>query len=153
RDAGPVALLPQPWHLAGQDGADEAYQDIDPDALQGKDTLRVTYDLHGLDALGGDASALIFDQGDWRYVSLSDYGHNGLDGVQTVDIPLSDFAGLDPAQPVGTLHVRFWHQGPFQVDILSVVAYSSAGGTPVPLAPTEAPSNPPAATPSPTPTA
>jgi len=88
--------------------------------------LRITYNLHGLNALGGDASAIIFDQGgSWRYISLSNYGQNGLDGQQTVNIPLSDFPGLNPNNSVGTLHTRFWYSGPFTVDITSIVAYNS----------------------------
>jgi hypothetical protein len=36
------------------------------------------------------------------------------------DPPCSAF-GLDLTQPVGTLHTRFWHGGPFTVDITSIV--------------------------------
>jgi hypothetical protein len=112
-------LLTSPWNLSGNNGASERYQSIATNALAGKTTVRVTYDLHGLNALGGDASALIFDQNGWKYVSLSSYGQNGLNGQQTVDIPLSAF-GLDLSQPVGTLHTRFWYSGAFTVDIASV---------------------------------
>ncbi len=86
--------------------------------------LRITYDLHGLNALGGDASAIIFDQNGWRYISLSNYGQNGLNGVQIVNIPLANFPGLNLSQPVGTLHTRFWYNGPFTVDITSIVVYN-----------------------------
>lgn len=65
-----IELLPQPWHLSGSNGTDELYQSIEANVLQGKDTLRVTYDLHGLNALPVDASAIIFDQSGWRFVSL-----------------------------------------------------------------------------------
>ncbi len=112
-------LLSAPWNLVGNNGANEKYQSIASNALAGKTTVRVTYNLHGLNALGGDASALIFDQNGWRYVSLSNYGQNGLNGSQTVDIPISAF-GLDLSQPVGTLHTRFWYGGAFTVDITSV---------------------------------
>jgi hypothetical protein len=114
-------LLSQPMHLVGNNGAAEAYQSINSNALAGKTKLRVTYNLHGLSALGGDASALIFDQNGWQYVSLSNYGTNGLDGSQTVEIPLSGFSGLNPNASVGMLHTRFWYNGPFTVDITSVV--------------------------------
>jgi len=149
-------LLPQSWNLSGNNGASERYQDIDSLALQGMDTLRINYNLHGLQALSGDASAIIFDQGgEWRYISLSSYGQNGLDGWQTVDIPLADFTDLNPNQPVGTLHTRFWFSGPFTVDIASIIAYASQHGTPTPQpTATTTPTNTPTdtATPTPTPT-
>lgn len=87
--------------------------------------LRITYNLHGLKALGGDASAIIFDQNGWQYISLSNYGKNGFNGVQTVDIPLSAFSGLNLNANVGTLHTRFWYNKSFVVDIKSIVAYAS----------------------------
>jgi hypothetical protein len=128
--SGGTELLSQPWHLEGNNGAAEAYQEIDSGILQGKDTIRITYDLNGLNVLGGDASAIIFDQSGWQYISLSDYGQNGLDGSQYVDVPLSDFPGLDPNAPVGTLHARFWYSDDFAVDITSIVAYDSQSGSP-----------------------
>jgi hypothetical protein len=113
-------LLSSAWHLAGTE-AQEAYQSMDQNALQGKTTLRITYNLHGLSALGNDASAIIIDQNGWHYISLSNYGQNGKDGEQTVDIPLSDFSGLDLSSPVdGTIHTRFWNSDPYSVDITSI---------------------------------
>lgn len=120
-----VELLTQAWHLTGNNGAAEAYQSIPPTVLQGKNMLRITYNLHGLKALGGDASAIIFDQNGWQYISLSNYGKNGFNGVQTVDIPLSAFSGLNLNANVGTLHTRFWYNKSFVVDIKSIVAYAS----------------------------
>jgi hypothetical protein len=134
---GGIELLSQSWHLEGNNGADEAYQSIDSNVLMGRDMLRITYDLHGLPALGGDASAIIIDQSGWHYISLSNYGQNGLDGQQVMDVPLADFPGLDLTQPVGTLHTRFWYSGPFVVDITSIVLYNSFAGTPIPPTSTE----------------
>lgn len=118
-----VELLSAPWHLSGSNGDDQADEGIDPNALVGKTMMRITYNLHGLTALGGDASAIVFIQGDWRYVSLSDYGQNGLNGSQTVTIPLSDFPNLDLGSPVDGLHARFWCGSSFTVDITSIVVY------------------------------
>lgn len=126
-----VELLTSPWHLTGKNGAAEAYQSIAPNVLQGKNTLRITYNLHGLQALGGDASAIIFDQNGWQYISLSNYGQNGLNGVQTVEIPLSAFPGLNLNATVGTLHTRFWYSKSFIVDITSIVAYTKVVGASV----------------------
>ena len=123
--SGVELLTDGPLHLAGNDGASEAYQSIDPYALQGMDMLRVTLDLHGLEPLCGDASALIFDQNGWQYVSLCDYVQPGLNGEQTVEIPLSNFIGLNLSEPAGTLHTRFWYGSVFVVDITSIVGYNS----------------------------
>ena len=130
--------MSEPWRLETGSGPEEEYQSIDPDVLHGRDTLRITYNLHGLNALEGDASAIIIDQDGWHYISLSNYGENGLDGEQVVDIPLADFPGLDLNQPVGTLHTRFWANGPYTVDIRSIAAYNSQAGTPFPLTATPA---------------
>lgn len=146
-----VELLSQPWHLAGNNGADEAYQDIAPNVLQGRDMLQITFNLHGMQAIGNDASAIIFDQPvnrDWHYISLANYGQNGLDGQQTVNIPLSAFPGLNLNESVGTLHTRFWYSNQFAVDILSIVAYSSQGSSPLP--PTSTSTAPPTKTYTPT---
>ncbi len=86
-----------------------------------KSSITLTYDLHGLCALGNDASAIIFDQNGWRFISLSDYGENCKDGEQTVVISLSDFPNLDTnADLTGSIHTRFWYGGLFMADINSV---------------------------------
>ncbi len=117
-----IELLSEPWHLQGAYGDSQEYQGLDWYPLQGKSMVRVTLDLNGLWALGGDASALIFDQNGWQFVSLSEYVQNGYDGVQVIDIPLEDFMDLDPEEDTDTLHTRFWCNCQFEVDITSVVA-------------------------------
>lgn len=126
-------LLTAAWNLSGNNSASEKYQTIDPNALNGNDTLTLTYDLHGLCALGGDASAIIFDQGGtWHFVSLSNLGQNCLGGSQTVSIPLASFTGLNTTLPVGTFHTRFWYGGPFTVDVTSAVLSRGTPTTPPP---------------------
>ncbi len=115
-------LLTSPWQLTGNNGAAERYQTINSNSLVGKTTMRITYNLRGLTAIGGDASAIIFDQNGWKYVSLANYGQNGLNGTQTVDIPLSAF-GLNLTQSVGQLHSRFWYGSAFTVDITSIKVF------------------------------
>lgn len=130
-------LLTSPWTLSGTNVSSEKYQSIPPTVLQGKTTLTLTYDLHGLCVLGGDASAIIFDQplgGAWHYISLSGYGTNCKNGPQTVTVPLSAFPGLDLTQPVGAFHARFWYSGSFSVDITSA-AVSGGGINPTPPPP------------------
>jgi len=136
-----VELLTTPWHLEGNNSSSEAEQKIDPNVLEGKTTLLITYDLHGLTIHEGDRkdeSAIIFDQPHWYVISLTNYGQNGLDGEQTIEAPLSDFIGLPDApsgtpggtplnleQPVNILHARFWNGSHFVIDITSVCVFSS----------------------------
>ncbi len=127
---GGVELLSQPWYLSANNGASEKYQGIPPTILAGKDTIRITYDLHGLSALGADASAIIFDQNGWQYISLSDYGQNGKNGVQSVDIPLARFSGLNLNGQSNTIHTRFWYGSAFTVDIYSIILYTAQTVTP-----------------------
>lgn len=116
------AILNSPWKISADSGAVEKYQSVDPSALLGKNVLRIAYNLHGLCLLSGDASAIIFDQplGVWHYVSLSNYGKNCFDGNQTVDIPLSDFGGLNTSVSTNLFHVRFWYDKQFALDISTV---------------------------------
>ena len=70
-----VELLSAPLVLsAASEGDEQSVSQYDPNVLVGKDIVRITYDLHGLCALGEDASAFVFNQTEWMYVSLSDYG-------------------------------------------------------------------------------
>src|SRR2546423_5067 len=55
-------ILSNSWNLAGNNGDAQAYQSVDKNILQGKNSLQITYNLHGICLLTGDASALIFDQ-------------------------------------------------------------------------------------------
>lgn len=121
-------LLTSPWHVTATGStAGEAYQTVVPTILQNKTSLIITYDLHGVCLLSGDASALIFDQNGWKMVSLSQYGNNCQDGTQTVTIPLSNFkdintqAALDTNAPLdGKLHIRLWNGATFTVDVSSI---------------------------------
>jgi len=134
-------LLSEPWRLEGDNSGEEQYQEVEPNILQGNDTLLITYDLHGLTIHEGDRkdeSAIIFDQPHWFVISLANYGQNGLDGQQTVFVPLSDFIGLpdEPSgtpggtllnldQPVDMLHARFWSGSHFVIDITSICVFKS----------------------------
>lgn len=133
-------VLTQTWHLSGNNGAAEAYQTVNSNILYGQDKIRITYDLHGLCALPGDASAVIFDQSDWKYISLSNYGKNCFNGSQTVEIPLSDFKNQlgqslnSSTSLTGSLHTRFWYNQSFTVDFQSITVLNSQSGsiTPTP---------------------
>ena len=120
-------VLSNPWHLTGNNDDAQAYQQIDKNFLEGKDSLLITYNLHGLCALTGDASALIFDQNGWKYISLAKYGQNCKDGDQTVQIPLSEFKDINSNNQIdtsslltGPMHIRFWNSKNFTVDISDI---------------------------------
>ena len=127
-----ISLLPEPWVLERtSEGSVEEYQSIDPNALIGRDTLRVVLDLNGSSFGCGDQSALIFDQNGWQVLCIVSYAENGHDGEQTIEIPLSGFYRLDtgpaydPTQSAGTMHIKLWKGSGFTVEILSIVAFDS----------------------------
>jgi hypothetical protein len=127
-------LLGQSWKLSSVNGSAEAYQPVEADLLLEKLAISITYNLHGMCLLPGNASAIIFDQQGWKYTSLADYGKNCLDGEQTVTIPLHDFKdintgqALDPSKPLnGSFHVRFWSEQQFTLEILSVTLLHKEG--------------------------
>lgn len=125
-------LLTTPWHLIGSGSAAKASQVITSNSLNNQSSMTITYDLHGLCASGGTYSAIIFDQGGWKYTSLSNYGTNCFNGSQTVTIPLSDF-GVDTTKNLdqgGTLHTQFWASGNYTVDISSITLNSNTTPTP-----------------------
>lgn len=120
QNSEPIPLLSSPWLLTAASDASEKYQPIAISSVSfPKPLLQLTYNLQGLCLLPGDASAIVFDQppGQWRYVSLSQYGRNCFDGEQTALIPFSDFKGLDLSQPMGLFHTRLWYPTAYQVEI------------------------------------
>lgn len=121
--ASSTEMLTTPWQFVVNNGDSQKYVNPPANILNGKVSLTLTYDLNGTCILGGDASAIIFDQGDqWRYISLSSYGQNCFDGEQVITIPLSAFPGLNTNQNIGgSFHARFWKGtgGPYTIDITS----------------------------------
>lgn len=147
-----VQILSQPWYLSAVNGSSEKYQSVDKNVLNGMSMMEITYDLHGLCAIGGDASAIIFDQNGWKYISLNRYGKNCLNGEQTVTLPLSDFSNLNTAIPLtGSVHTRFWYNLPFNVDIKSITLIKNTPQPPpAPSAPPVTPTPSQSVTPTPT---
>jgi hypothetical protein len=152
---GGTELLSNPWSLSGNNGAAEQDEPIDANTLQGMQAVQVTFNLHGTSFGNGDdeASVVFVQNGDWRAANvIVNGGQNGLDGSQTLTIPLSAFhkvgdssTVLDPMQPVSNLHARFWNTNAFTVDITSIQVLPTASTpTPTPTSGT---------TPTPTPTA
>lgn len=130
-------ILSHPWRLEASGMAVEDSKDFsDQYILKNMDVVRVTYNLHGLIAQEGDRkndSVIVFNQPNWFGVSLSNYGENGLDGIQSVDIPIIDFMELpdpergilggrhlDLTEPISSIRARFWHRDYFLVEIIEI---------------------------------
>jgi hypothetical protein len=127
-----------PWYLEETNGPDEDWIDFsDQFILKDKDSIRITFNLHGLMAQEGerknDSTVVLTQHDSWYGISLinSRYqGQNGLDGEQTIDVPISDFvelpnpdkdiiggAPLDLNEPVTSIRARFWYHDHFFVEI------------------------------------
>jgi hypothetical protein len=146
-----TVLFNRKWNFSGRNSAAERYLQVDKNVLAGKKALQVTYDLNGTCLLGGDASAVIFDQaGDWRFSSLNNYGKNCYDGKQTVEIPLRDFNGLNTDNPVGLFHMRIWNRNRFSVEVTRVALVSGETNSGSVVTPTPTPTVVPSTTPVPT---
>jgi len=74
----------------------------------GFSTLEFDINLNGAKLLNGDASAVYFDQGGWKWVSLYSYAENGKNGWQHIKIPLADFR-IDQNSGLAYLGFRFWN--------------------------------------------
>jgi hypothetical protein len=125
-------LLTSPWHLTGNNGDAQGDQSVNANALIGFDTVKVTFDLHGPSFGNGDdeASIVFIQDNDWRAANVIPYGQNGLNGPQTVIIPLSAFHKvgnasiiLDLTRSIQGMHCRFWNAGAFTVDVTSIFVY------------------------------
>lgn len=116
------------WVLTGAKSIATQSKPLNQDVLRGKNMLKLTYDLNGLCLLDGDASAIHFQQkkGGQKYtISLAKYGKNCYSGLQTVDIPLSHFEGLDISKPVELLTISFWYPTHYEITIQKALVYYS----------------------------
>ncbi|HZE86742.1 MAG TPA: PA14 domain-containing protein [Methylomirabilota bacterium] len=130
-------ILGTTWTLTGNNGSAEADKGIASSALSGMNSVQITFNLHGTSFGSGDdeASVVFIQNNDWRAANvIVNGGQNGLNGSQTVTIPISSFhkvgdasVVLDPNQAVSNLHARFWNSGLFSVDITSVKLISASG--------------------------
>jgi hypothetical protein len=102
--------------------AAEASKDVEVPALAAYNTIMAQINLHGATLLGNDASALYLDQnGGWKYVSLSNYVQQGLDGWQTVTVSLGDFQDFDQTSSFDRLGFRFWVSSASTVDVGTIL--------------------------------
>ena len=114
------------WILSGSKSIVTQSQILPYDTLKGKNMLNISYNLHGLCAMSGEASSitLIPKDSDKKYsISFAEYGQNCHDGEQTIEIPLSSFEGLNPNQQIQSIEARFWYPTYYNVEIKDAVAY------------------------------
>jgi hypothetical protein len=146
-------LLFSTIHLSGTKEFITVTRLIPAAVLRGTTTLHLTYHTHGLCLLSGPASEIAFHSknGQKYSVSLSDYGQSCYDGVQSVDIPLNDFAGLTSTTLVKDFSVSVWEPTSFTLDVTSALVYD-AGAFSLKIQPSSRPHGKPRSKPTATPT-
>ncbi|MFA7253160.1 MAG: hypothetical protein WC107_01235 [Patescibacteria group bacterium] len=104
-------------------GSNGSKKDLNDAKIGNYNYIELDINLKGNKILPGDASALYFDQGGWKWVSLEKYVKNGLNGWQHVSIPLSDFAGLNKQSGLASIGFRFWndHAASYNIDNITYV--------------------------------
>lgn len=123
QDGGPVSQDQEGTNLflrftPGSGSSSESNRNVDTAALANYNSLMVSINLHGATLMDGDASALYLNQGSsWKFIALSAYVQQGLDGWQTVTIPLSAFNGFDKTRSFYTLGFRFWVNDASTIDV------------------------------------
>lgn len=96
----------------------------------GYNNLEMDVNLNGATILGGDASAIAFEQSGWKFVSLKDYVQNGVNGWQHVVIPLHNFPSLSQDAGVAWMNIRMWNNrsGSYDFDNVRLTTGNSGGG-------------------------
>ncbi|HSW97430.1 MAG TPA: hypothetical protein VLF89_06405 [Candidatus Saccharimonadales bacterium] len=122
-----ISLVTQPWHIEGNKTFSVKSISLDTEAFSRKDTLLLTYNLHGLCMLGDTASEVILidNAGTLHGVSLTKYGKNCFNGEQTINIPLTRFSVSGSNMKFTKLEFSFWYPTEYAVDITKMIAYSS----------------------------
>jgi murein DD-endopeptidase MepM/ murein hydrolase activator NlpD len=111
----------------------ESSRNTNAPVLAGYNAISVKINTHGANLLGNDASALYLDQNaGWKYVPLSNYVQQGVNGWQTVTIPLSDFAGFDKNQELDRLGFRFWVPSAATIDVDDILFLADVPEPPEP---------------------
>ena len=125
-----VELLQAPWQFVGNKEIKEKSQSLDPNSLLNKDVLRITFDLHGVCLLNGEASAIsiIAIDGQTHTVSLARYAKNCFDGEQYAAIPFRDFIKEDNLPQINVIKAQFWYPTFYSIDISSITAYQNVLG-------------------------
>ncbi len=126
KSAESVELLPTSLILSGNKSIAKAEYDVLPNSLYNKNVIYITYDMHGLCALDGDASSIILKQENSNgRIILAHYGKNCYNGEQTATIPISDIEGLDKAKPIIRVALSFWYPTQFTVEVAKLTIAST----------------------------
>lgn len=146
----PIVTTPYTFNIPANGDAQHSWT-IPSTALNGKVGLSITYDLNGTCILSGDASAVIFNQNNWKWTSLRSYvPTNCMTGSQTSYIPLTAFTGLNTGANGSPFQMRFWNNTVSSVTVESATLLDPSP-TPTPT-PTDTPTPTPTPTDTPTPT-
>jgi chitodextrinase len=110
-------------------------KDFNYPILRGFEKIEFDLHLHGTQILPGDASALVFEQGGWKWVSIYDYVKNGHNDWQHVAIPLNAFNGLNTNEGIAYSIFRFWNNrdGNYDIDNITLTNSSSTISAPTNL--------------------
>ena len=124
KNYGGVKVIPSAWVADGNKSVSSYAVTIFPSNFNKQNALIITYDLHGLCLLGGQAASISFERtktNESHQISLANYGKNCYEGEQTVSIPLTDFG---PAEKIFTstkFKLSFWYQSPYKIDVKNVL--------------------------------
>ncbi len=113
-------IIPSTWIAEGNKSVADYAVTIFPANFENKNSLTLTYDLHGLCLLGGRASTIYFERPKTEEiyeVSLSKYGQNCYDGLQTVHIPFQDFGDPEKIKQTTRFRLAFWYQAQYRIEI------------------------------------
>lgn len=122
-----TSLLALPIRLEGNKEIAEFTVTI-PDALVKRtETLKVSYDLHGLCVLDGAAASIKLQQANMPVlqIPLASAGKNCHRGLQSVDIPLESLSGTVTDNAPVELRIAVWYPTAFSVEIRSIVSYNA----------------------------
>jgi len=113
------------------------------DGIISANATQIEFDvnLNGATLLPGDASALVFEQGGWKWISISNRVVGGSSAWQHVIVPFADIAGFDPTSGVAYLKFRFWNNSISNIDIDNI-AIGATRAEP-PTEPVDPPIEPP----------
>jgi hypothetical protein len=125
-----VTLIRTPWYLAGNKMFSVKKQTLNPHILDNKDTLLLTYNLHGLCMLQDAAFTVSLQDthGVLHNLSLKYLGKDCYNGNQTVSIPINQFSIYEKSLHFNQLLVSFWYPTTYSVALNQVVAYGSVLG-------------------------
>jgi|GEM_PF-1031087 len=117
-------------NIAYGDAATRKY--FQTNILNSYSAIEMDINLNGTRILPNDASAVAFEQGGWRMVSLYNYLVSGYNGWQHVKIPFSSFAGLDTTKGIAYMDVRFWNDraGSYKIDNIYITKDGTVPGPP-----------------------